>query len=73
MNGNSNEQEKKERPMKANPINQKITAKRLRKVHFNKLMLFLRGKYYNFAESSRRDNKARVDNVYPIEVTARLL
>ena len=37
-NGRTIAQEKRERPINASPRNQKITAKRLRKVHFNKLI-----------------------------------
>ncbi len=49
-NGRTMEQEKKERPIKASPINQKITAKKFRKVHFNKLIFILKRETGNLAQ-----------------------
>ncbi len=52
------EQEKKERPMNASPRNQKTTAKRLRKVHFNKPIFILESELDNLAEFKMKDVEA---------------
>mgnify|MGYP003392697277 CR=1 FL=1 len=48
-NGKTIAQEKRERPMNASPINQKMTAKIFRKVHFNKLIFILEREIGNLA------------------------